>query len=256
MNKFLEKPTRAILLACAIVATCQSGMANPENPNEDARLKSFNARIFPMQLPNFPDGLYPKDAPLPEDITEYPDREEDQRYRAFKEIRLQANPLFENGLLTAPRAGEFLKASLPLIHSDYPNYRIHYWVLFADLALCMTPTNGLLQMEREDILGIARNFKLVVDAMDRSIIPDFKGYWGRPWRSGFILPGPGEKVYSYNGLQTTKREDIYQFMRQERILETKECMNVEQTNLPRFRSMIASTIKSMIAIANATEETP
>lgn len=143
-----------------------------------------------------------------------------------------------------------------MIHSDYPNYRIHYWVLFADLALCMTSTNGLSQMEREDILGVVRNFQLVIAAMDRSIIPDFKGYWGRPWQSGFILPGPGEKVYSYNGFQTTNREDIYQFMRQERILETKECMNVEQTNLPRYRSMIASTIKSMIAIANATEETP
>lgn len=247
-------PSHIVLLACVALACCQMGMANPEKPGEDRRLAAFYVSIHPwMKLPTATDW-YPEGLPLPDNITEYPDQQEDLRYYSFKEIRLQANILFGNGQLTAMKAGELLETSLQLLHSDYPNYRIYYWVLFADLASCMTSANGLLQMRRHDILKTARNLKMVVDAMDRTIIPDFKGYPPRPSRHGFIGSKPGEKVYSYNGLLTTKREDIYNFMRQENIVGTQEFMNMEQANLQRYRAMIASTIHAMIAIANDMKE--
>lgn len=248
------KPPCVLLLACAAIACFQNAMANPEKPHEDSRLRPFYASIRNwMKLPTETDW-YPRGLPLPDNTTEYPDQQEEMRYYYFKEIRIRANNLFKNGQLTARKAGECLENSLQLLSSDYPNYRIHYWALFVDLASCMTPTNGLLQMRRLEILETARNLKTLVDAMDRTIIPDFKGYPPRPLRSGMIGAGLGKKVYSYNGLLTTKREDVYKFMRQENIGATQEFMNMEQANLPRYRTMIASAIKSMIAIANDKEE--
>lgn len=240
-----------LLLAGSVAGLCQTAAANPENPDEDSSLRPVYIRCQRnMQRPNF-EELYPKDWPLPENIIEYPDLDEESRYSKFKELRLEFNQMTGNGLMTASRAGEMLAASLPLLHSDYPLYRIHYWTFFADMAHCLTPTNGVSAMEQDEIIGIARNLKAVLSDMDRAVIPDFKGYWP-PFRyHGYVGHLPGERVYSYNGRPTTKREDIYQFMRDERIVDTKQAMNSEQYNLPRFRSLIAEALEILCSSANA-----
>lgn len=255
------KMTRTILLACIALASCQLAKADFENPDGDPNLRALHAKKELRY--DRPDDFYPAEpagpddfTPLPENTLEYPDLDEDHRYRnVFKEIRPRFNDLSRNGRMTAAKAGELLEASRPLLPSEYPPYRIHYWMLFVDLAWCMTPTNGLAQMGREEILAIARNLKLVVDDMDRATIPDFKWYL-RSYDCGFVVRRPGERLYVYNGHKTTNPAEICRFMRKEYIQDVKDCINLEQWNLPKYRSFLASTIKSMIAIANATEETP
>lgn len=256
-NMKAASPAHVLILACVALASCQLAIANPENPDDDPTLSAIHAKREPryqIDLSNVhhdpPGGRFP----LPENTLEYPDGTEDHRYcHVFKEIRPRFNNLFQNGRMTAANAGELLEESLHLLHSEYPPYRIHYWMLFVDLACCMTPTNGLSQMRRGEILAVARNLKAVVDDMDRVTIPDYKWYL-RSRDSG--IPGIGERYYYYNGHIALDPEGIYHFMRMDRIADVHECINSEQWNLPQYRSMIASTIKSMIAIANAKEERP
>ena len=251
-----RKAMHVMLLAGAVAVLCQAAAAVPENPDEDSSLRPvYVQRQRNMQRPNF-EELYPQDSPLPENIIEYPDQAEDSRYSKFKKLRKLFNLLAENGLLTASHAGELLEAGQPLLHSDYPPYRIHYWPLFADMAHCMTPTNGVSAMDRKEINGIVQNLKAVLSDMDRAVIPDFKGYWPPFMYHGYIGHLPGERVYSYYGRLTTKREDIYQFMRDELIVNAKQAMNSEQYNMPRYRSLIAEALAVLRSIANAKAERP
>lgn len=98
--------------------------------------------------------------------------------------------------------------------------------------------------------------QVVLDDMDRAVIPDFKGYWPPGMYHGHLGHLPGDRVYSYHGRLTTKREDIYQFMRDELIVNTKQAMNSEQCNLSRYRSLIAEALETLRSSANAKAERP
>lgn len=250
------EPSLTMFLACAILLFSYTGLATPENPDEDAELRPFHAKRLSLNScfdrhPDYSD-LWHWEDPLPDDVTEYPSMAEDKRYWHFKEIRLLANELEKSGQLTAGKAARLLEESLPLLQSDYPNYRFHYWMLFVDLASRMTPEDGLAEMEQDEILAATRNLEKISAAMKGTVIPGYKWYLPAT-SSGFTGPGPDGRVYCYNGWQTASREGVYQLMRQVRIGTTKEFMNLEQINLPNYHSMVDSTIKAMTAM---TDEKP